>query len=114
MGRSAWRTVDVAIRRGAEKPRVDYPPINVYWFSGRAFTEGVETHTIDAVKVKIYSPEKTIADVFKYRGKLGMEVALEALQSWSRSRRRSVDELLAQARHCRTETVIRPYLEALL
>ncbi len=106
--------VDVAIQRGSETPRMNYPPINIYWFSGRAFWEGIETLSIDEVGVKIYSPEKTIADVFKYRNKLGMDIALEALQAWIRLPGRSVENLLTHARNCRVEKVIRPYLEALL
>jgi predicted transcriptional regulator of viral defense system len=106
--------VDVAIRRGSETPRVDYPPINIYWFSGSAFSEGIETHSVDGIKVRVYSPEKSLADIFKYRNKLGTEVALEALQAWRRLSGRRVEKLLVQARNCRVENVIRPYLEALL
>ncbi len=105
--------VDVAIARGTERPRVDYPPINTYWFSGRAFTEGVEVHTVDNVRVRIYNPEKSMADVFKYRNKLGMEVALEALRNWRQRPGAQIETLLAQARNCRVAGVIRPYLEAL-
>ena len=106
--------VDIAILRGSEMPRVDYPPTNIYWFSGRAFTEGIEIHSIDGIKVKVYDPEKSLADIFKYRNKLGTDVALEALQAWRRRSGRNVEKLLIQARNCRVEKVIRPYLEALL
>ena len=105
--------VDVAIGRGSEKPLLDYPPINVYWFSDLAFTEGVEVHNIDSIDVQIYSPEKSVADVFKYRNKLGMEVALEALRTWRKRPGAQVELLLHQARNCRVERVIRPYLEAI-
>ncbi|MBN1652775.1 MAG: type IV toxin-antitoxin system AbiEi family antitoxin domain-containing protein [Deltaproteobacteria bacterium] len=106
--------VDVAIQRGSEMPRVDYPPMNIYWFSGRAFTEAIETHSIDGITVKVYSPEKSLADIFKYRNKLGIEVTLEALQTWRSRSGGSVEKLLIQAKNCRVENVIRPYLEALL
>jgi predicted transcriptional regulator of viral defense system len=106
--------VDVAVSKGTETPRVDYPPINVYWFSGKAFSEGVETPAIDGVTLRIYSAEKSIADAFKFRNKIGLEVALEALRSWLTRRGARVEDLLVQARHCRVERVIRPYLEAVV
>jgi predicted transcriptional regulator of viral defense system len=106
--------VDVAISKGTETPRVDYPPINVYWFSGKAFSEGIETPKIDGVALRIYSAEKSIADAFKFRNKIGMEVALEALRTWLTRRGVRVEDLLAQARNCRVERVIRPYLEAVV
>jgi predicted transcriptional regulator of viral defense system len=105
--------VDIAIPRGAERPRVEYPPVNVYWFSGKAFTEGIEMLTVDDRPIRVYEPEKTLADVFKYRGKLGTDVALEALRSWREHRGSSVERLLHYARICRVERIIRPYLEAM-
>jgi predicted transcriptional regulator of viral defense system len=105
--------VDVAIARGAEKPRIDYPPVNVYWFSGDAFTSGIETHTIDGKLVRVYGPEKSIADAFKYRNKIGMEVALEALRTWRARRESNIERLLDYARICRVERIMRPYLEAM-
>jgi predicted transcriptional regulator of viral defense system len=107
------RAVDIAIARGAEPPRIDYPPIHVYWFSGTAFTEGVETPTVDGMKLRVYGPEKTIADVFKYRSKLGIDVALEALRGWRQKRASNVETILHYARICRVERVMRPYLEAM-
>jgi predicted transcriptional regulator of viral defense system len=107
--------VHVAIERDRRKPaRIDHPPIEVYRFSGAAFREGIEIQAMDGVPVRIYDPEKSVADVFKYRNKLGLDVALEALRRWSERRRRSPEKLLAHARNCRVERVIRPYLEALL
>jgi predicted transcriptional regulator of viral defense system len=105
--------VDVAIARGAEKPRIDYPPVNVYWFSGEAFTRGIETPKIDGKLVRVYGPEKSIADAFKYRNKIGMEIALEALRNWRARRGSNVERLLRYARVCRVERVMRPYLEAM-
>ena len=106
--------VDVAIARGAAKPRVDYPPVNVYWFSGEAFTSGIETVTIDEKPIRVYGSEKSIADAFKYRNKIGMEVALEALRSWRTQRISNVERLLRFGRICRVERVICPYLEAMM
>jgi len=104
--------VDIALSRGAEKPRIDYPPVAFHWFSGAAFTSGIETPTVDGQKLRIYSPEKSVADAFKYRNKLGLDVALEALKTWRRRRGAVVERLLEQARACRVERVMRPYLEA--
>lgn len=104
--------VDIAVARGASAPRIDYPPVSVHWFSGHAFTSGIETPLVDGRPIRIYSAEKTLADVFKYRNKLGMEVALEALKAWRARRRAPMESLLVEARVCRVERVMRPYLEA--
>jgi predicted transcriptional regulator of viral defense system len=106
--------VYVALAKGAEPPRIDHPPVRLFWFSGAAFTEGIETRKVDGVPVRIYGPEKTIADCFKFRNKLGMDVVLEALKLWRERRGRHLQALLTHARHCRVERVMRPYLEALL
>ncbi len=105
--------VDVAVIRGSERPRIDYPPVNTYWFSGEAFAEGIETPTVDGRKIRVYGPEKSIADIFKYRNKLGSDVALESLRSWCERRASSIDNLLHYARICRVERVLMPYLEAM-
>src|SRR6266478_9404103 len=106
--------VDIAIERGKKNsPRIDYPPVRVCKFSGAAFRQGIEVHKIDGIPIHIYSAEKTIADSFKFRNKLGMDVVLEALRLWRRRPRRDVESLLQHARHCRVERVVRPYLEAL-
>ena len=106
--------VYLAIRRGGKAPRIEHPPVRVFRFSNGAFNSGIETHELDGVPVRIYSPEKSVADCFKYRNKLGLDVALEALRSWREGKGGSVEELLGQARACRVETVMRPYLEAVL
>ena len=105
--------VDVAIARGAEEPRIDYPPVHVYWFSGEAFTSGIETPTIDGRPVRVYGAEKSIADAFKYRNKIGMEVAMEALRNWRARRESNIERLLDYGRVCRVERIMRPYLEAM-
>ncbi len=106
--------VYVALERGTEAPRLSHPPIRVFWFSGQAFTAGIETHKIDGASVRIYSPEKTIADCFKYRNKIGLETAIEALKLYRKKKRFKADDLMKFARACRIEKIIRPYLEALL
>ena len=104
--------VDVAIVKGTERPRIDYPPVNIYWFSGSAFTEGIQEIEIDGHHVRMYSAEKSIADAFKYRNKIGLDVAIEAMKLWRERPGVSFEQLLAQARVCRVERVMRPYLEA--
>lgn len=106
--------VHLALPRGAEPPRVDHPPIRVSWFTKRAFEFGLESHRLDATQVRIYSPEKTVADCFKYRNKIGMDTAREALKLYLEKRKKNLDALLEAAEVCRVSKVIRPYLEALM
>jgi predicted transcriptional regulator of viral defense system len=105
--------VYVALPSDAEWPRLSYPPMRLFWFSGQAYTAGVEEHELDGIPVKIYGPEKTIADCFKFRNKVGMDVALEALRRCRESSLFNLPRLLHFARICRVEKLMRPYLEAL-
>ena len=86
--------VYVALPRNSEIPRLAYPPIRIFWFTGKAYSEGVEEHTIDDALVKVYNIEKTIADCFKYRNKLGQDVALEALKGYFARGNRKIDNIL--------------------
>ena len=106
--------VYIALERGSEEPRIENPPVRIFKFYGQAFSEGVEDHEVDGIKVRIYSPAKTIADCFKFRNKLGMDIALEALKLFQKTTRFDVNELMYFARVCRVENVIRPYVEAIL
>jgi predicted transcriptional regulator of viral defense system len=106
--------VHVALQRGSEGSRLEYPPIKIYWFKGQAFTAGVETHEIDGVGAQIYSPEKTLADCFKFRNKIGLDTAVEAVRFYRERRSVNVDALMRYAAICRVEKVMRPYLEAIL
>lgn len=106
--------VHVALPRGAEEPRLTYPPIKTYRFTGQAFSEGVEAHEFGGVRVRIYNPEKTLADCFKYRNKIGLDTAVEAVRFYREHKRVRVDALMHYAEICRVQKVIRPYLEALL
>lgn len=106
--------VSIAVSRGTEPPRLEYPPIRLYWFSGAAFTAGIETHRIDGTPVRIYSAEKTLADCFKYRNKIGMDTVLEALNLYRDLHRPKPRNLIEYAKVCRVEKIMRPYLEALL
>lgn len=104
----------MAIAEKARKPKADYPPLRIVRFSGTALTYGLEERQIEGAKVRVYSPAKTVADCFKYRNKIGLDVALEALRDCLRQRKASVDELWKAARVCRMSNVMRPYLEALV
>ncbi|MDI6809465.1 MAG: type IV toxin-antitoxin system AbiEi family antitoxin domain-containing protein [Candidatus Eisenbacteria bacterium] len=104
----------VAIGRKDRRPSPDCPPLRIVRFSGAAMTEGVETHAVEAVPVRIFSPAKTVADCFKYRNKIGVDVALEALKECWRDRRCTMDDLWRYAKICRVQNVIRPYLESLV
>lgn len=106
--------VHIALSRGAEEPRLDHPPLKTYRFTGRAFTEGVENHEIDGVQVRIYSPEKTIADCFKFRSKIGLDTVVEAVRYYRERKPLKVDQLMRYAVICRVDKIIRPYLEAIL
>ena len=103
----------VALDRRTRKPALEYPPLEVVRFGGAALTQGVERHEIEGRSVKIYSIAKTVADCFKYRNKLGLDVAIEALTEAWRARRMMMDEALRYARICRVERVMSPYLRGL-
>ena len=106
------RQVWIAMPRGSHSPRIDYPPIRMVQMAGRAHLSGVEEHLCNGVKVRIYSPAKTVADCFKHRNKIGLDVALEALKDAWRTRKASADDLWRYAQDCRVATVMRPYMEA--
>jgi len=106
--------IDVALERGKTKPRLDYPPTRFFWFSGPAFHEGIGTYKLDGVPVRIYDPEKTLVDCFRYRNQIGMDVVLEGLRLWRDRRKKKLDALLKYARMRHVERAMRPYLEAML
>jgi predicted transcriptional regulator of viral defense system len=102
----------VAIHGKARKPKIEYPPVKIVRFSGPALEHGGETHQIEGVTVRVTSPAKTVADCFKFRNKIGPDIALEALREYRRARR-SLDDLVQAAQEVRVANVMRPYLEAL-
>ena len=104
----------IAIDRRARRPALRHPPLRVVRFTGRALTVGIEAHRIEGQAVRIYGVAKTVADCFKYRNKIGVGVALEALRDAWRAHRFTMDEMSRYARVCRVERVMRPYLEALV
>lgn len=103
----------IALARDVRRPRVEYPPLRIMRFSGRALTEGVERHRIESVQVRVYNPAKTVADCFKYRNKIGLDVAIEALRDCLRTKKCTHDQLWQYATVCRVTEVMRPYLEAI-
>jgi len=103
----------IALPEKARKPRPAYPRLRVARFSGRALTDGIETHRVEGVKVRLYSAAKTVADCFTYRHKGGLDVAVEALRDFSRRHRGGATELARYARICRVSRVIQPYLDAI-
>ncbi|MCL5959945.1 MAG: type IV toxin-antitoxin system AbiEi family antitoxin domain-containing protein [Chloroflexi bacterium] len=105
-----WIAIDVKARR----PREDGVHLRIVRFSGEALSAGIDERLVDGVTVRVYSPAKTVADCFKYRNKIGLEVALEALRECWRGRRCTMDELWHYARVCRVANVMRPYLESLV
>ena len=107
-------TVDIAIPRGYKKHKIAYPPVKFYRFSSKAYESGIENHVINGTSVKIYSPEKTIADCFKFRNKIGLDVAIEALKTLKAKRRVNINQLIAYAKINRVEKIIKPYLESIL
>ena len=104
----------MALDRKARRPKDLYLRLRIVRFSGESLHAGVEEHWIDSVPVKIYGPAKTVADCFKYRNKIGLDIALEALRECWRERRCTMDDLCHYAQICRVGTVMRPYLEAVV
>lgn len=105
--------VSLAVPRDARLPSLDYPPILAHRFSNTSFKAGIELHDIDGVQVRIYGAEKSIADCFKFRNRIGMDVVLEALQLYRQRMKFDSGKLLNYARACRVENIMRPYLEAI-
>lgn len=102
----------MAISHKGWKPDVSYPPLRIVRFSQQALDFGIEVHVVEEVKVRIYSAAKTIADCFKCRNKIGVDVAIEALRDCVANRKATMDELWAAAKACRMSNVMRPYMEA--
>ena len=104
----------VAIGSSSKVPRLATVQIRIARFSEATLTAGVQTRTLDGAELRVYNPAKTVADCFKYRNKIGVDVAVEALRDYLRLRPGSVDDLVAYGRICRVERVMDPYLEALI
>ena len=103
----------IALKPGAWSPRIEYPPIRVVRVSGDALTFGVEEHRVEGTKIKVYSPAKTVADCFKFRSKIGTELAIQALRECFREKKATMDALWEAAKVCRVSNVMLPYMESL-
>ena len=103
----------IALSEKARRPRLDYPRLRVARFSGPALAEGIAEHSVEGVRIRVYSAAKTVADCFKYRNKVGIDVAVEALRDFSRKYRGSANELARCVRICRVSRVMQPYLDAI-
>lgn len=105
--------VSIALPKGTSRPRLAWPPLRVYWFSGGLYTEGIETHVRDGVTLKVYGAARTVADCFRLRRRLGIEVAVEALRTGLEERIFTPAEIMRVAQVLRVAGVVRPYLEAM-
>jgi predicted transcriptional regulator of viral defense system len=105
-----WLTVP----KSSRKPKIKYPPLNLTYVSDPAYSFGIQEHIINGVPIKIYSPAKTVADCFKFRSKVGLDVAIEALRDARRSRKATIDELVEAAKVDRVLKIISPYMEAIV
>ena len=106
------QVVSMAIYRKAWRPQIDYPPVEFYYFSRKQFQSGIDQIKIKRQEVRIYCPEKTICDCFRYRNKLGMDIAREGLNEYLKREKRDLDKLLKFADICRVKPLLRTWLEA--
>lgn len=103
----------IALPLGARRPAISTPSLRVVRLSGASLTEGIENHKVEGVAIRVYSVAKTVADCFKFRNKVGIDVAIEALKDALREKKATVNEIYRYANVCRVSNVIRPYMEAL-
>ena len=97
--------------RGSHTPKINYPPVKMVQFAGEAYSEGIDLVERDQVKLRVYCVAKTVADCFKHRNRIGLDVALEALKDARAKKKASADDLWHFAKICRVTNVMRPYLE---
>jgi predicted transcriptional regulator of viral defense system len=106
---SVW----IALPKGTRRPAISTPSLRVVRLSGPSLTEGIENHKVEGVPIRVYSVAKTVADCFKFRNKVGLDVAIEALKDALREKKATVNEIYRYAKVCRVGNVVRPYMEAL-
>jgi predicted transcriptional regulator of viral defense system len=106
--------VYIALPTKARVPKIDYPPVRTTRMVDAVYSAGIEMLEVGDRKIPVYSPEKTLADCFKYRSKIGLDVALEAVKMYRKEKKVKVDKLMAYAKLCRVDKIMRPYLEAIL
>jgi len=105
--------VSIALPKATSRPKLSWPPLRVYWFSGDLYSSGIEVHERDGIRLRVYGPAKTVVDCFRFRNRLGIDVALEALRSGLAERKFTPAQIAHTARRCRVAAVMRPYLEAM-
>ena len=106
--------VYVALPRGVTTPRLDYPPVRIFRFGGGVYEQGIETHSLDGVEIRVYNREKTLADCFAHRNKIGIDVCIEAIREYRRQGKINATALSRYGKLCRVHRIMRPYLEAIL
>lgn len=106
--------IDIAIPRGSHANRIKYPPVRFYRFMSKAWSAGIEEHDIEGHKIKVYNLAKTIADCFKFRNKIGMNIAREALKTAIKEKNIKPKDIMHYAKICRVDNIIKPILEAML
>ncbi|MCC5925602.1 MAG: type IV toxin-antitoxin system AbiEi family antitoxin domain-containing protein [Bacteroidetes bacterium] len=106
--------IHIAIARTQRDPKIDYPPIQVFRFANKSLIEGIERHIVDGLTIQVYNPAKTIADCFKFRNKIGIDIALEALRTGFEKKNIEIKKLLYYAKICRVESIMKPYIETYL
>ena len=114
LGTQLPHEVWIALPEGTQTPAVDYPPLRIARMRGVAYSEGIETNTAHGTPIRVYSVAKTVADCFKFRNKIGIDVALEALKDAWRTRKLNMTDLAYFAKVSRVERVMRPYLESIV
>jgi len=107
------RQIWIAMPRGSKNPKISYPPIKMIQYSGESYSEGIKEYECEQVKIKVYCIAKTIADCFKHRNKIGVDIAIEALRDARNKNKVTTDDLWRYAKICRVSNVMRPYLEAI-
>jgi predicted transcriptional regulator of viral defense system len=106
--------VYIALPKSVRRPQIRYPQLDIIWLSGESYENGIEEHSLDGITVPIYSKGKTVADCFKFRSKVGKDIAIEALRDYVQLPKANIGELLLYARMDRVENVIMPYLEVVI
>lgn len=107
------RSIHLAIKKGSHQPKVISPPCSFFSVAEEQFKAGIQTKDYQGVRMRVYDPEKTVVDCFKFRSRVGLDVAIEALKSWKEKRGKNIARLLEYARLCRVDKILMPYLEAL-
>jgi predicted transcriptional regulator of viral defense system len=105
--------VQIALEFGSRAPKIDYPTVHYFRFKGPAFHYGIERNKIAGTNLRVYTPEKTLADCFKYRNRIGLDIAIEALKLYRDRRSTDINKIVKYAKICRVERIMRPYLESL-